>query len=77
MTTKRVMAIAGIALLLLTAGSAQAGPKTTQVVFRRERAADALREAADYLDESGSTPADVEVYDPGANDGLWVVRVTE
>ena len=54
----------------------QAG-KTATTVLTAERAADALRAAAVYLDETGSEPLDVEVYDPDEQDGLWVVVVTE
>lgn len=73
---KRSVLIIVILAVLVMAGGVQAG-KVSTTSFTAERAADALRAAATYLDETGSEPVDVEVYDPGIQDGLWVVVVTE
>ena len=70
-----VLIIAILAVLVM-AGGVQAG-KTSTTVLTAERAADALRAAVVYLDETGSEPLDVEVYDPDGQDGLWLVVVTE
>lgn len=65
-----------ILAVLVMAGGVQAG-KTSTTVLTAENAADALRAAVVYLDETGSEPLDVEVYDPDGQDGLWLVVVTE
>ena len=65
-----------ILAVLVMAGGVQAG-KVSTTSFTAERAADALRAAVVYLDETGNEPLDVEVYDPDGQDGLWLVVVTE
>lgn len=72
----RVAVLIIVILALLMAGQVQAG-KVSSTVLTAERAADALRAAVVYLDETGNEPLDVEVYDPDGQDGLWLVVVTE
>lgn len=75
---KRAVLIIVILAVLVMAGGVQAGKTATTTVFSAERAADALRQAADYLDETDIVPVDVEVFNPPAGqDALWLVVVTE
>lgn len=80
MTRKRLtqVVIVVIVALLMTAAVVQAGGRRSSTLIVRGSAVEALRAAADYIDETGSAPWDVEIrYDPVAADSLWVVEVME
>lgn len=80
MRAKFGLIIVLIALLLAAAGtaSARAKPPTPATIFTGATAADAMRQAVTYLDETGSDPMEVYVTGPAtASDALWRVAVVE
>lgn len=75
--TAQVLIVLVVGLLML-AGVAQAGRPVSQSVFTAGTAADAMRQAVVYLDETGSDPASVTVTGPSAaQDVLWTVVIVE
>ena len=64
------------ALLFATAWTAK--PPVPATIFTATTAADAMRQAVIYLDETGSDPREVYVAQPSiASDGVWRVVVVE
>ena len=74
---KRAILICILAALVFpTAWTAR--PPTPAVIFIGVTAADAMQQAVDYLNETGSDPAEVYVTGPSlASDAEWRVVVVE
>ena len=71
---KRAVLIIVILAVLVMAGGVQADGKTTGTWYTNADPVMVLRDAADYILETGSDPIDIEVfYDPDS--GLWTAVV--
>ena len=73
---RAVMICIMAALLFATAWTAK--PPVPATIFTANTAADAMRQAVIYLDETGSDPVEVYVTGPSlASDAEWRVVVVE
>lgn len=82
--TAQVLIVLVVGLLMLagvasaSTGSAGRRPPMPATIFTAGTAADAMRQAVVYLDETGSDPASVTVTGPSAaQDVLWTVVIVE